>query len=348
VRFTEHSGDSRPLLLRALSLFGPGELRAVRVINPKCFDLIVGELDRTDSVGAVHLAHALSSLRAVAWSASATSLELAFDFIERHGAALKELDCNFWSRHDTADRALACCVRLESLANAQYYDAKVWLGLTHLHTLRGVDLGVVPAAAIAAALPRLHTLTAFINASYGPPVTHIAVAGFFEDLAPRLRVLHYRGLWPEDDHAPAVIVPRPLPLLQELIFCCSSDSRVERGFFGAQPVMLHMPPAAAVLMSGDSKYQPLARVRELCVALGGDIPGSSDVALLLRAAPQLRKFTVRRLQGGLDWPNDPAFTGLVHPWLRSIRVSSSHETQHRCQSIVPGNCGGCTFRGCSS
>jgi hypothetical protein len=292
----------------------------VRVISPTFFNFIVSELDRTGSLGAVRLTQALSSLRAVAWSASGTSLEPAFDFIERYGAALTELDCSFWSRDDAADRALASCTRLESLTNAQYYDAKVWLGLTHLHSLRGVDLGVVSAAAIAAALPRLHTLTAFIITGDNTPVPHTAVAGFFEDLVPRLRVLHYRGLWPEDDHAPAVIVPRPLPLLQELIFCCSSDSRVERGFFGAQPAMLHTPPAAAVLMAGDSKYQPLARVRELCVALGGDIPGSSDVARLLRAAPQLRKFTARRLQGGLDWPNDPAFTGLVHPWLRSIRV----------------------------
>jgi hypothetical protein len=41
------------------------------------------------------------------------------------------------------------------------YDAKVWLGLTHLHTLRGVDLGVVSATSIAAALPRLHIVSGF-------------------------------------------------------------------------------------------------------------------------------------------------------------------------------------------
>jgi hypothetical protein len=94
-------------------------------------------------------------VRAVSWSGYGTTLEPAFGFIERHGAALTELDCGFWPRDDdAADRALACCALLESLTNARSYDAKVWLGLTHLHTLRGVNLGSVSVAAIAAALPR--------------------------------------------------------------------------------------------------------------------------------------------------------------------------------------------------
>jgi hypothetical protein len=324
VRFTELLRDSGPLLLRALSLFGPGELRAVRVIHPKCFDLIVSELDGSGSLKAARLAEALGSLRAVAWFGSGKNLECAFDFIERYGAALIELDGNFWAHDDAADRALASCARLESLTNAQYYDAKVWLGLTNLHTLRGVDLSVASAAAIAAALPRLHTLAAFINASDDHPVAHEAVAGFFEDLVPRLRVLRYHGPWPPaTDQAPVTIVPRPLPLLQELIFCCFSDPSVARGFMGAQPVMLHVPHAAAVSMAGEATHRPLARVRELCLALGGrsDALDSSDVGRLLRAAPQVRKFTVRRLRGRMEWLNDPAFTGLVHPWLRSIRVN---------------------------
>jgi hypothetical protein len=167
--FPHLSGAFHPLLLRALSLFGPGELRAVCVIDPTCFELIVSELDRPDSVGAVRLAQALSSVRAVAWPGSDTSMAPAVDFIKRHGGSLIELDCDYWHHRDEADRALACCARLESLTNARYYDAKVWLGLTHLHTLRGVDFGDVSAAAVAAALPRLHTLAAFINASYDPP-----------------------------------------------------------------------------------------------------------------------------------------------------------------------------------
>jgi hypothetical protein len=86
-----------------------------------------------------------------------------------YGQPLTELDCTvkckYWTRHEAADRAVACCTRLESLTNAKYYAAKVWLGLTHLHSLRGVDCGAVPAAAIAAVLPRLRTLAAFISAS---------------------------------------------------------------------------------------------------------------------------------------------------------------------------------------
>jgi hypothetical protein len=48
MRLTDFFGaeELRPLLLRTLSLFGPGELRAVRVMHPKCFDFIMSELDR--------------------------------------------------------------------------------------------------------------------------------------------------------------------------------------------------------------------------------------------------------------------------------------------------------------
>jgi hypothetical protein len=319
----------------------------VRFIDPTCFDLIVSELDRTDSPGAVRLAQALNSLRAVAWFTYGNNLEAAFGFTERHGAALTELDCSFWPhQHDAADRALSCCARLESLSHARHYNAKIWLGLTHLHTLRGVDLGAVPVQSIAAALPRLNTLAAFINATNVPPVTHKAVAGFFEDLAPRLRVFHFHGPWPvEGDQAPAAVVPQPLPLLQELIFSCDSNSSVARGFIGAQPAMLQMPHAAVadllrtMAAGGEATHQPLARVRDLCFAPGaigggsGD-PRSSDVARLLREAPQLRKFNTGSLKGGLDWVDNPAFTGLVHPWLRSVRVVV--ETMH---ADLPDGCG---------
>jgi hypothetical protein len=345
MRYTDESAavKLRPLLLRTLSLFGPGELRALRVMSPKCFDVIVPELDRPDDSGAVRLTQALSSLRVVAWGGSGTSLELAFGFIEWHGAALTDLHCNFWSRDNpAANRALARCARLESLSSAQSYNAKVWLGLTNLHTLRGVDLGVVSVAAIAAALPRLHTLAAFINVVSQPPVPHTAVAGFFEDLVPRLRALHYHGPWPTDDQAPdrattAAIVPQPLPLLQELIFRCLTVPPVEREFMGAQPAMLEMSHAAvtdmlvtAPLIGGEATYRPLARVRDLCLTSDGDNPHSSDVARLLRAAPQLRKLKLESLP---DLLNDPAFTGLVLPWLRSIHVGAMKHAHS------PANCG---------
>jgi hypothetical protein len=112
--------DSRPLLLlRALSLFGPGELRALRVIDPRCFELIAAELDRLDSSAAVRLELALSSLRAVSWSGYGRVVP-AYDFVERHGAALTEVDGNYWMHLDAADRALASCTRLESLTNVPW------------------------------------------------------------------------------------------------------------------------------------------------------------------------------------------------------------------------------------
>jgi hypothetical protein len=199
-----------------------------------------------------------------------------------------------------------------------------------------VDFGAVSVAAIAAALPRLHTLAAFINEHDQPPVPHTVVAGFFEDLVPRLRVLHYHGPWPreKDDQTPAAIVPQPLPLLQELIFWCPTNSPVARGFMGAQPVMLGMPHAAvadmllaAPLMATDEMYRPLARVRDLWLAPGVGYPDTSDVARLLAAAPQLRKFNGGSLQGDLDWLNNPAFAGLVHPWLRWILVDLARNAE---------------------
>jgi hypothetical protein len=99
--------------------------------------------------------------------------------------------------------------------------------------------------------------------------------------------------------------------------------------------MLQMPHAAvadmllaAPSMAGGATYRPLARVRDLSLAPGSGSggPHSSDIARLLRAAPQLRNFNGSSLEGGFDWLDDPAFTGLVHPWLRSVRVLT--ETCH--------------------
>jgi hypothetical protein len=84
-------------------------------------------------------------------------------------------------RCDVAENVVARCTRLESLMNAQHYTPSAWLHLSQLHTLGGVDLSVVSMAAIAAALPRLHTLAVF---AYPPGVPAAAVAGFFGDLLP--------------------------------------------------------------------------------------------------------------------------------------------------------------------
>jgi hypothetical protein len=50
-----------------------------------------------------------------------------------------------------AASAVAGCTRLECLTGAYPYTPLVWLGLSQLHTLHGVDLRTV--SAIAAALP---------------------------------------------------------------------------------------------------------------------------------------------------------------------------------------------------
>jgi hypothetical protein len=49
--------------------------------------------------------------------------------------------------------------------------------LPQLHTLRGVNLCVVSVAAIASALPRLHTVEFVVHDDDAPPT---AVVGFFE------------------------------------------------------------------------------------------------------------------------------------------------------------------------
>jgi hypothetical protein len=83
-------------------------------------------------------------------------------------------------------------------------------------------------------------------------------------------------------------------------------------------------------------HQPLARVRDLCLAVGGGAPDPSDVARLLRATPELRKFTGKRLHGGLnEWLNDPAFAELIHPRLRSIDVGLASNAEP-----VPIDCAG--------
>jgi hypothetical protein len=253
---------------------------------------------------------------------------------------LTDLDCYIPSQSDAADGALARCARLESLRYAYCYAPSAWLGLSQLHTLRGANLCVVSVVAIAAALPRLHTVEFVVQDGDAPPT---AVAGFFEDLLPRLRAFHFHGPWPHDDQTTVVLPhqPRPLPFLQEFTWNCSSPAFIShsvlRGFFGAQPVTLSVAPeeVAAWLAHNDdagacledfasSPPSPsLGRLRELCV-VAGSLDGS-DVARILRAAPNLRHFAGGWLRGGVSWSTDPNFAELVHPWLRSVHIVSARD-----------------------
>jgi hypothetical protein len=209
---TARVDDFSPVLARALSLFGPGELRALRVLDVDVFRLLTS-LMRSASAGgggpAPDIGRAMDSLCAfhVApyFSTSADTGSLAA-LLERHSSTITELHAEIpTGMIKEVSSALARCTRLESLTDASRYDPAVWLGLSQLHTLCGVDLGTVSVAAIIAALPKLHTLKA-----RGYCSDPAQAAFFFTNVLPRLRVFHFEGKWP--DALPASTVA-PLPLL---------------------------------------------------------------------------------------------------------------------------------------
>jgi hypothetical protein len=219
---------------------------------------------------------------------------------------------------------LSRCTRLEVLTCVYAYPPAAWLGLSQLHTLRGVSLNDVSVAAIAAALPRLHTLTLNCHRAPGAPPS---VAGFFTDLLPRLRVFCFSGAWPWMQAAPESAGEiAPLPLLEELVWQAEycSQPEVLREFLGARPRLLHGPYeliAEGLVCQGGSAPggstgQFLSRVRELCVTGGPFLP--PYLAPMLRAAPRLRVM--------IDYHSspsvapiillDPAFADLSHPRLQ--------------------------------
>jgi hypothetical protein len=348
------------LLLRALSLYGPGELQALRVADPMVLDLVLAsrqEQEDTSSGPSAaadptnaddgeevallricphRMSEALESLRVVAWPPLVRDdVSEEFALIERHAATIRELDCPLEQPCSLADRALASCTRLESLTSARLYDPAAWLGLSQLHTLRDVDLGVVSVGEIADALPQLRTLHAFVSTRYVLRyVSPAAVAGFFECLLPRLRVFHFNGKWPKGDgfNAPYERVPQQrLPRLQELVWQGTPiDSDLLTGFIGAEPLVLHVPDTAITAWLAADNASPwglthsssLDRVRDLnCVA-----STATDVANVLRAARQLRGLTASRLRGGLSSLLDPhstfAVDKLVRPWVQVIHLHS--------------------------
>jgi hypothetical protein len=194
----------------------------------------------------------------------------------------------------------------------------------------------VPVAAIAAALPRLHTLHAG-NDSRGP---EFAAATFFDDLLPRLQSFHFVGWWPEDEGEPRSLVP--LPLLQDLLWLRYDRSLfwnpmpLPRGFMGALPKALHgcLPAIVEWLTTveatrrGSAADGPLAQVRDLWINVQTLEP--PELARVLRAAPQLRRLTLETKSQGLRADNDPlwliaggpisdpACAGLVHTRLRHL------------------------------
>jgi hypothetical protein len=189
----------------------------------------------------------------------------------------------------------------------------------------------VSIATIAAALPRLHTVEIRL-AEFGPSPTAAAVAGFFETLVPRLRVFRFRGYWPVGGATPAT-PSQALPLLQELVWELDIDDvDILNGFAGAQPVKICVPYPALVDYAAKGRAGgPLSRVRDLRFCGWMNTIESSGVAAVLRAAPELRTLRGKLTDKRLNWRNDPAFEGLVHRQLRSLRVPSS--TYELCCSI---------------
>jgi hypothetical protein len=340
-------------LARALSLFGPGELRALRVGDPDTFRVVLSLLPTASAIddatgaprvkkGTLDYVCALElvgprtpeadDIRAVVERCAATVTELS-------GRMPGHLLSTVKGKSDLP--VLARCVQLEALTHACNYEPAVWLGLSQLHTLLDVDLRRVSTAAIAAALPRLHTLKAFrFGADHAPQ----CVAGFFEDLLPRLRVFRFGGIWPDgskgrSNDGGSSGFALPFGALRELVW----DAQVlppaaQSAFNGAQPTLLHAPYNLVAnfltVWSSGRASDPLRRVRDLHVmsTSGADPLGPSDVARVLQAAPQLRKLRAsHRVRGGPSWittlasaPIDAAtapFMDPAHRWLRHLSLS---------------------------
>jgi hypothetical protein len=298
---------NRQLLARAASLLRPSDPPALRVSDAVVFDVILSALRGDDRAAGARAAGALSShpeddeegaatpvvpsrildsLQAVGWTAWSQSTDGALTIVRHCAGTLKELDCRLTVINDEWNDALARCTQLELLGSAVPFEPAAWLGLSHLHTLLGVDLTAVSVAAIAAALPQLHTFG--ITSDFRSRVTAASVAGFFETLLPRLRVFRVCGKWPVDDATPTAAASAPLPLLQELVWNSIRVSVVD-GFEGAQPVVLWAPNRSIVKFLAASQGACCGLLSRVCdLQLYGDALQPSVVAEVLRAAPELR------------------------------------------------------------
>jgi hypothetical protein len=311
--------ENRQLLMRAVSLLRPGDLPALRVVDADVFDVFLPALWDDGEPEPV-----LDTLQSLGWcnAEGFVRADSALALLKRCAVTLNELDCPLYDSDDKWSEALAHCTRLESLTFFDMFPPASWLGLSQLHTLLGVSLGGTSVAAIAAALPRLHTLG--LTTHRGPSATAASVAGFFETLLPRLRVFRFSGDWPVEDGM-ATAPAQALPLLEELNWELDIDDlNIADGFAGARPVVLCAPRATIAQYAAAGRAAggcgPLSRVRDL--QFHGATARASDVAAVLRAAPELRTFDLGVLCRRLEWSNDAAFAGLVHRKLRLFRFQS--------------------------
>jgi hypothetical protein len=281
------------------------------------------------------VSRALASLRLI----KGENVTLPLALIAHCAATLTELDCfdlKYRPSDDGLKHVLPRCTRLESLTlyALPYCPPDAWLGLSQLHTLRGVRLAEVPAASIAAALPRLHTLHLNHERAYSA----YSVAAFYDELLPRLRSFRLEGAWPETSDETEVVSSSvlPLPLLEDLMWFRFEVMSLPTPLVGARPstldsfdVDLVQWSEAADNSGPDSPpvTSPLARVRALTIRLDGELPEAASMARLLRAAPQLRYLTFHAYQHEHvrwivnEFASGPEFAGLVHPRLRRVFIT---------------------------
>jgi hypothetical protein len=269
---------------------------------------------------------ALASLRVI----KAEHALLPAALIQQCAASLTELNCSALT--GAVGRAIPDCKRLESLTLQGWWSCPpaAWLGLSQLHTLRGVSLRDVPAAAIAAALPRLHTLHLYHRFDD----VEFSVDPFFDELLPRLRSFHFVGAWPEpsDDAEMAAAVP-PLLLLEDFKWR-GWGAKLPRRFMGARPSTLSVSDVDIAEWLNDASSEsptgtsPLARLRALTLKFEGGLPDGL-VAWLLRSAPHLRQLTFDvGFPEDVHWVLARAFTPQrfvmrpFHLQLRQLAISS--------------------------
>jgi hypothetical protein len=329
----------RVLLRRALSLLRPGEVQELCMyhstsVSALIVDLLAQEDASPDSNK--QLTRALESLRAVRSVDANDDMSSFLALIKRHAATITGIQFAFAYRNQLPQDAcgeVSCCPRLE-VVSIRGCPPAAWLGLSQLHTLHHVNLARVTFAAIAAALPRLHTL--HIRHDYSAP---FSVDVFFDDLLPRLQSFHY---WPPQE-GPL----QPLPRLEYLqwqpryecaVFGALMASPLPRGFLSARPLTVDFPvtdievwlsaawPDVALVSES-----PLSRVRVLTVTGSLDTAhavGGRIVAQALRVAPQLRRFTFSTYGSRCDVPpwylstaGVPGFTRLKHSQLRHLSLT---------------------------
>jgi hypothetical protein len=357
------------LLRRALLFLGPGELEELHEMRSDealggTFDFMLSMLEQEaaecrlqggDAPRDAPVSRVLASLRVIKGENSALPPAL----IRHFAATLTELES--YDVFVRAPCALSSCTLLESLTFHNWdwdiLPPAAWLGLSQLHTLRGVSLFKVPAATIAAALPRLHTLhlnhTDDIYDRVGFPV-----APFFNELLPRLRSFHLDGEWPKSNDQGTEMAN--VPLLEDLKWCSweACFGGVPRQLMGARPATLSashetlvkwLKAADGVRADSSTVISPLACVRALTLKLEDMPPDAACMARLLRAAPQLRQLTIAVFyrEHALvvfsdEFISEPAFTGLVHPRLRHVAFSDKEATcnDYRTADMpVPFRCG---------